>query len=55
MLQYPHVLWARAGRILEKNYVVIIPVVNVDSYDRQNMRRVYTFSNGTTLTRAKRS
>jgi hypothetical protein len=37
------------SRILKENYLVFIPVINVDSYDRQNMRRVYDFGNGSVV------
>ena len=38
-----------ARRILERNYLIFIPVINVDTYNRQNMRRVYDFGNGTVV------
>jgi len=40
---------SNARRILENNYVVFVPVVNIDSYERQNARRSYTLSNGSIL------
>jgi hypothetical protein len=38
-----------ARRILERNYLIFIPVINMDTYSRQNMRRVYDFDNGTVV------
>ena len=38
-----------ARRILERNYLIFIPVINLDTYNRQNMRRVYDFGNGTVV------
>jgi hypothetical protein len=38
-----------AREILERNYVVMIPIINIDTYNRQNMRRTYTFPNGSTF------
>ena len=38
-----------ARRILERNYLIFIPVINMDTYNRQNMRRVYDFENGTVV------
>jgi hypothetical protein len=38
-----------ARRILERNYLIFIPVINMDTYNRQNMRRVYDFGNGTVV------
>jgi len=38
-----------ARRILERNYLIFIPVIKVDTYNRQNMRRVYDFGNGTVV------
>lgn len=38
-----------ARRILEGNYLIFIPVINMDTYSRQNMRRVYDFDNGTVI------
>jgi hypothetical protein len=41
---------ARAAKITKQNYLLIIPIVNIDTQSRQNMRRSYTFPNGTVLT-----
>jgi hypothetical protein len=38
-----------ANHILQWNYHLIIPVLNVDTTARQNMRRQYTLSNGTII------
>jgi hypothetical protein len=40
---------ALANHILENNYHLIIPVLNVDTGARQNMRREYTLENGKTI------
>lgn len=39
----------RANRILKNNYVCFIPIVNIDTYNRQNMRRSYTYPDLTTI------
>ena len=39
----------RSNTILQRNYLVFIPVVNIDTYNRCNMRRTYTYTNGTTI------
>ncbi len=36
----------QAKLYLQRNYLLVIPVVNVDSYDRGNMRRQYVLNNG---------
>ncbi|MCK5628281.1 hypothetical protein KAI12_02330, partial [Candidatus Bathyarchaeota archaeon] len=38
-----------ANNILRHNYHLMIPILNVDSYTRQNMRRQYTLKNGTII------
>jgi hypothetical protein len=38
-----------AVRVRENNYLIFIPVFNADGYKRQNMRRNYTFANGSIL------
>ena len=39
----------QATRIMKRNYWLFIPIVNVDSEGRQNMRRSYTLANGTII------
>lgn len=38
-----------AKRILKENFVMFIPVLNIDAYRRQNMRSNYTLLNGTVI------
>src|SRR4030042_4447636 len=39
-----------AKRVRERNYLLFIPIINIDnSSDRQNARRSYTYPNGTTI------
>jgi hypothetical protein len=38
-----------ANHILENNYHLIIPILNMDTNARQNMRREYVLDNGTTI------
>ena len=40
---------SEADKILRNNYVLIIPIVNVDSYYRSNMRSQYTLADGTII------
>lgn len=38
-----------AKHILSRNYMLFIPIINVDSVNRQNLRRNYTLDNGTII------
>jgi len=38
-----------AQKVLSGNYFLIIPIINMDTTARQNMRRQYVFSNGTVI------
>jgi hypothetical protein len=40
---------ADAIRAKTNNYFMVIPVLNIDTYNRQNMRRNYTLSNGSII------
>ena len=38
-----------AQKVLSGNYLLIIPIINMDTTARQNMRRQYVFYNGTVI------